>query len=100
MPTVDDPCDANVNVVCDFLPGDYFEAGNTMVTCVAIDSTGNADTCQFNVTIVDNTISGLACPSDINVYIDGRVIDGGNNVSAEYMNSCTEVQVFGYQRIR
>ena len=65
-PTADDNCSSAVDLTSNFNPGDEFPVGTTTVTYIATDSEGNADTCSFTVTVVDETapvISG--CPEDL-----------------------------------
>ncbi|WP_422108066.1 HYR domain-containing protein [Winogradskyella sp.] len=47
--------------------GSTFPAGDTLVEFSATDSDGNTSTCQFTVTVTDNTAptTTLSCPSDI-----------------------------------
>ena len=50
--------------------GTFFPAGSTTVTYIAVDSAGNADTCSFVITVIDNEDPVLACPSPITVDTD------------------------------
>ena len=43
----------DASVVCSASSGDTFSFGVTTVTCVTTDACGNADSCSFNVTVVD-----------------------------------------------
>ncbi len=43
----------DASVVCSASSGDTFPFGVTTVTCVTTDACGNADSCSFNVTVVD-----------------------------------------------
>ena len=53
-------------VYSDVQIGTYFPLGATIVTYVAIDGSGNTDTCSFTITVVD-TVSPVItnCPGDI-----------------------------------
>jgi gliding motility-associated-like protein len=46
--------------------GSLFPIGTTNVSYLTTDFAGNFATCNFNVTITDNELPVLACPSDIN----------------------------------
>ena len=48
-------------------PGDTFPQGETTVTYTATDAAGNQSTCSFKVTVVDEEIPEITCPSDITV---------------------------------
>jgi hypothetical protein len=53
---------------CTPASGSAFPLGNTLVNCVAVDSSGNADSCAFVVHVYDNIAPYLGpCPSDISV---------------------------------
>jgi HYR domain len=50
--------------------GSFFEIGTTQVTVIAVDAYGLADTCYFDVTIIDNEAPVAICPDDITVDND------------------------------
>ncbi|MFH0951173.1 MAG: HYR domain-containing protein, partial [bacterium] len=55
-PTATDNVDAIVEVICNPLPGSFFEFGSTSITCTATDSNGNiAIPTTFTITIQDTT---------------------------------------------
>ena len=39
------------NVTCDSLSGNEFTIGQTLVTCEAVDSSGNNETCRFQISV-------------------------------------------------
>ena len=39
------------NVTCNWLSGSRFTIGQTLVTCKAIDSSGNINTCSFQILV-------------------------------------------------
>ena len=63
--TATDNCTIDT-VYSDIQIGDYLPLGSTVVTYVAIDGSGNTDTCSFTITVVD-TVSPVItnCPGDI-----------------------------------
>ncbi|MHC5004283.1 MAG: HYR domain-containing protein, partial [Planctomycetota bacterium] len=65
LPTATDLCDAAPVVTCDPPSGSVFAFGTTTVTCTATDSSGNTDTCTFDVVVVDETEPVVSCPDDI-----------------------------------
>ncbi|MEZ4800581.1 MAG: HYR domain-containing protein, partial [Flavobacteriales bacterium] len=93
-----DACDANVSVpapvyddecgiatvVNDYNGGadasDNYPVGTTTVTYTITDIHGNATTCSFNITVVDNQAPYLTCPADIEV-ISADGICGNDVVS-------------------
>jgi probable HAF family extracellular repeat protein len=68
MPSANDSCDGPVPVVCTPPSGSVFSTGVTPVTCKASDSSGNASTCSFTVTV---TILNAQGPSISGVQIHG-----------------------------
>ncbi|XP_072175620.1 hyalin-like [Diadema setosum] len=58
-------------VTSDYSSGSVFYVGSTLVTYMAVDSSGNTETCTFTITVEDKTepvVSG--CPSNITVMTD------------------------------
>lgn len=45
-----------VAITCDATSGDTFPTGATVVTCRAVDSSGNIGMCTFTITIVEGKI--------------------------------------------
>lgn len=72
-PTATDNC--TVELMSDFSSGDDFPLGMTMVTYVATDASGNADTCSFTVTVEDRTPPTIICPDDIVVPVQASSCD-------------------------
>jgi hypothetical protein len=64
-----------------YLPqtGTLFPVGSTPVQAIAIDASGNGDTCVFNVSVIDDVVPQLTVPADINRSTDpgecGAVVD-------------------------
>ena len=46
------------------MSGDTFSVGSHVVTFVATDVSGNADTCSFNIDVIDNEAPVVFCPVD------------------------------------
>jgi Bacterial Ig domain/HYR domain len=53
-PSASDNCDSSVSVQCSPSSGSWFWNGDTTVTCIAEDDSGNEDTCTFEVTVEEN----------------------------------------------
>jgi len=67
----------SVSVNADFMTGNSFPIGTTLVTVTATDDAENISTCSFNVTVVDNVAPILIC-KDATVELG----EGGNvNIS-------------------
>jgi uncharacterized repeat protein (TIGR01451 family) len=61
-----DNCDGNLTPACTPASGSLFPNGTNTVLCVAVDSSGNTNTCSFNVIVVTppaRIISVVASPS-------------------------------------
>lgn len=68
-PTVNDNCGATLSVSPQ-ASGTSFALGETTVTFTATDAAGNASSCSFKVTVVDNTPPVFTnCPTDITVNV-------------------------------
>src|SRR5260221_14708673 len=52
------------NVTSTPASGSAFAVGVTTVTSTAKDSSGNASTCSFTVTVVDNQVPQIICPGN------------------------------------
>jgi len=63
-PTATDNC-PDVTVNCAPPSGSNFPTGTTTVVCVAVDKSGNKDTCGFTVTVSDKQPPQMVCPPDI-----------------------------------
>jgi gliding motility-associated-like protein len=51
--------------------GNVFPSGVTQVTAIVKDSAGNLATCVFNVSVRDNTIPSISCPSGVTATAQG-----------------------------
>jgi len=71
-------------------PSGYFELGATVQTYRIKDNSGNATTCHYTVTVVDNNNLTITCPSDISVAADPDKCTayvarlGSANISPQY----------------
>ncbi|HKP47729.1 MAG TPA: PxKF domain-containing protein [Pyrinomonadaceae bacterium] len=69
LPTINDNC-AGVTFSRTGVPdGNVFPLGNTTVTYVATDKSGNTASSNQIVTVVDNTPPTLTCPADVVIYL-------------------------------
>jgi hypothetical protein len=64
-PAASDVADAAVAVTCDRAPGDTFPLGSTVVTCTAVDDSGNDSTTSFVVRVGDTTAPVVTAPADV-----------------------------------
>lgn len=63
-PTFQDACDTALLIVPDYLPGNLFTVGTTLVNITATDISNNQTTCSFEVTVQDTTPPVIICPAD------------------------------------
>jgi hypothetical protein len=76
VPTATDNCPGvTVSQISGPASGSSFPVGATLVTFVAVDAAGNADTCSFTVTIQDNVAPSIVCPANILVNNDPGACD-------------------------
>ncbi|MCD2258859.1 HYR domain-containing protein [Psychroserpens luteolus] len=54
-----------INQTSGFASGALFPIGTTLNTFIVTDAAGNTNTCSFEVTVNDNEVPVIACPSDI-----------------------------------
>ncbi|MEW5875218.1 MAG: HYR domain-containing protein, partial [Candidatus Zixiibacteriota bacterium] len=85
---VSDNC-VGASIACVPPSGSVFAIGQTLVTCIATDNAGNADTCSFTVTVLgaaappvaicaDRTVNaGSECTADANIDNGSFDPDGG-----------------------
>jgi hypothetical protein len=71
LPTATDNCSSvSLARLTGPASGAFFAKGTTVVTYRATDGSGNTATCSFTVTIVDNILPTITCPSNIAVAND------------------------------
>ena len=78
-------------------PGTVFNLGTTPVTYTVVDQSGNATSCSFNVTVVDNTkpvISGCI-PSSITISADASCQATVNWTVPTATDNCSGVSMVG-----
>ncbi|MBP6312032.1 MAG: HYR domain-containing protein, partial [Flavobacteriales bacterium] len=68
-PTFSDNCIGG-SISSSHAPGSAFSVGTTSVTYTATDTYGNISTCSFDITVEDNIVPELTCPSNIIVNND------------------------------
>jgi hypothetical protein len=59
-----------VTFACNPPSGSAFPKGLTTVTCTATDVSGNTDSCQFTVLVIDNINPFVTCPDNITTGTD------------------------------
>jgi hypothetical protein len=67
--TAVDNC-TEVTVTCDPPSGSFLDVGTNLVTCIALDASGNADTGMFNIIVTDTESPQATSPEDITVTND------------------------------
>ncbi|MBI1853345.1 MAG: HYR domain-containing protein [Planctomycetes bacterium] len=69
---IDNTClSRNAPVTCSPASGSTFPLGGTAVTCSSTDLCGNAASCSFTVTVVDNQNPTITCPANITTECTG-----------------------------
>ena len=77
--TAIDDCDPAPTVTCDPPSGSTFPAGETVVTCTAVDSLGKLSTCAFTVT-VERTQPPVIIRATATLQSCGRPTTSGVNI--------------------
>jgi len=77
MPAAYDNCDVLFDTIkidtSGYFSGDLFPIGTTEISYVYRDLVGNADTCSFQVTVVDNQKPELVCHADTSMQNDSGI---------------------------
>jgi hypothetical protein len=82
-PNASSGCGNIVSVTCTPPAGSVFPVGNTVVTCTAVDTQGNAATCSFTVTVVRiGKPVVIKCPPNQILYTCGTTAIAYYKVSA------------------
>lgn len=61
-------------------PGGFLPVGSHQIEAIAVDSSGNADTCYFNVTVNDTEPPLALCPGDTAIVL----ADGEDSVTVDF----------------
>jgi hypothetical protein len=73
--------------------GTFFSIGVTPVTIVAADSSGNADTCSFTVTVTDSEAPVIYCPQDLTVSTEANECGAYVDFDISVMDNCSIANV-------
>jgi len=90
--TATDNC-SSVSIVVSPESGSFFEKGTTIVRAIASDQSGNADTCNFTVTVNDNESPVVPCPNDIIFDNDPGLCGAVIEYAPAATDNCPEVAV-------
>lgn len=73
--------------------GSFFNFGTNAVICIAYDSSGNSDTCVFNIIVYDHENPSITCPENIIADVEpgqcGAIVT--YEISAE--DNCSELTI-------
>ncbi len=70
-PVTSDNCSATLTTTSDFISGQAFPVGTTLVTMYVSDPTGNESSCTFKILVLDKTSPVLVdCPVNLTVTTD------------------------------
>jgi len=84
---------SGVTLICTPSSGSTFALGVTNVNCVATDSAGNKDSCQFTVTVNDTEKPVLDCSADFAIDNDPGQCGAVVNFSVPVSDNCPGVTV-------
>ena len=79
-PTASDVVDTDPAVSCDAVSGSTFPLGTTLVTCSAVDDSGNTAVVSFDITVQDTSAPQLSVPSNVVAEAtspDGKTVSYG-----------------------
>jgi hypothetical protein len=89
-PSFSDNC-AGATIVCSPPSGSRFVVGQTPVTCVAADASGNTNRCSFMVVVQDLEPPELVCPDDIVTAMEAGQCDAAVVFSPTVADNCPGV---------
>lgn len=88
-PTATDNCDGSLSYASrSHTPGSSFGTGATTVTYEYTDSSGNTDTCSFDVTVNDAVAPTITCPGDMTVGTDADACGATVTYSVTAVDPC------------
>ncbi|HYV94237.1 MAG TPA: HYR domain-containing protein [Chitinophagales bacterium] len=107
-PTASDNC--NDTVTRNHYPGEVFLPGTTQVTYIAVDPSGNRDTCKFNVTVTSNCVATITPSGNVTICSGSNLTmqantgtgltyqwkKNGNNISGVTSSSYTTNKAASY----
>jgi hypothetical protein len=72
-----DECDPSPTITCDPASGSEFPLGETVVTCTAVDESGNSSECSFAVMVTPAEPPVISCPDDTTAECggDGTIVE-------------------------
>lgn len=73
--------------------GSNFPVGSTDVTYVGFDSSGNTDTCTFNVLVIDNQAPVIDCPMDLVVQLMPEQCDTLLDFIPDFTDNCPDAMI-------
>jgi len=76
-PLAADNCDNSVTVICNPPSGSVFGPGDHTITCTAVDSSGNSNTCSFTLTVLSPLHVVFDSPCDDNLNDNTSMPDDG-----------------------
>ncbi|NQX93193.1 MAG: HYR domain-containing protein, partial [Flavobacteriales bacterium] len=85
-----DNCSVEWSVISGLESGSYFELGETAITAVAIDGSGNQSQCSFTVVVEDVTAPEVLCPESLFVTNFQQTFD-----LPQVIDACGVAEVFG-----
>ncbi|MDT0644384.1 HYR domain-containing protein [Zunongwangia sp. F363] len=104
--TATDNCSVTVEQTAGPASGSQFPVGTTTITYTATDGSGNTAQCSFTVTVEDEEVPELTCPSDIEQSADADIcgavvefempsaVDNGGTVSVEQTAGPASGEIF------
>jgi len=86
--TASDNCNASPTITFSPVSGSAFDLGVTIVTAIAGDGNGNTASCTFNITVEDNQLPVLTCPSAVNQAADAGTCNTNVSFSVSATDNC------------
>ena len=92
--TATDNCSGTVSITYSTVSGSFFNVGTTSVTVTATDICGNSSNCSFDVTITDNELPVITCPTPLSIHTDLGVCGAKATFDVTATDNCSASVAF------
>ncbi len=92
--TATDNCSGTASMTYSTVSGSFFNIGTTSVTVTATDICGNTSNCRFDVTVTDNELPVITCPTPLSINTDLGVCGAKVTFDVTATDNCSATVAF------
>ena len=92
--TATDNCSGTASITYTKVSGSFFNVGTTSVTVTATDNCNNSSNCNFDVTITDNELPVITCPTPLSINTDLGVCGAKATFDVTATDNCSATVAF------